>query len=63
MLAQALTFLENMFNKVIIGFAFHCIGDHDEAARQVYRALKLGSIAIATVWISMPHVEALQHAH
>ncbi|KAI1383536.1 S-adenosyl-L-methionine-dependent methyltransferase [Hypoxylon trugodes] len=63
MSAQKLTFPDNMFTKSITSFAFHCLGDHDEAAKQVYRTLKPGGVAIATVWTSMPHVRALQHAH
>ncbi|KAI0436788.1 S-adenosyl-L-methionine-dependent methyltransferase [Xylaria telfairii] len=63
MSAQEITFPDNLFTQSITSFAFHCLGDHDQAARQVYRTLKPGGIAIATVWIFMPHVAALQHAH
>ncbi|KAJ0121083.1 Ubiquinone/menaquinone biosynthesis C-methyltransferase UbiE [Diaporthe amygdali] len=63
MSAQALTFADNHFTHSFTSFAFHCLGDHDAAARQVYRTLKPGGIAIASIWIFMPHVDALQHAH
>ncbi|KAI0394489.1 S-adenosyl-L-methionine-dependent methyltransferase [Xylariaceae sp. FL0594] len=61
--AQKLTFKDNMFTKSITSFAFHCIGDRDKAARQIYRTLKPGGYAIASIWVFMPHVKALQHAH
>ncbi|KAI1402585.1 S-adenosyl-L-methionine-dependent methyltransferase [Hypoxylon fuscum] len=61
--AQALTFPDNRFTHSITSFAFHCLGDHDNAAKHVYRTLKPDGIAIATVWTYMPHVDALQHAH
>ncbi|KAI1176570.1 S-adenosyl-L-methionine-dependent methyltransferase [Nemania sp. FL0916] len=63
MSAQALTFEDNTFTQSITSFAFHCLGDHDEAARQVYRTLRPAGVAIATIWVFMPHVDALQHAH
>ncbi|KAI0867184.1 hypothetical protein GGS24DRAFT_486380 [Hypoxylon argillaceum] len=63
MSAQKLTFESNKFTQSITSFAFHCLGDHDEAARQVYRTLKPGGVAVATIWVFMPHVGALQHAH
>ncbi|KAI0147164.1 S-adenosyl-L-methionine-dependent methyltransferase [Xylariaceae sp. FL1272] len=63
MSAQDITFADDTFTQSITSFAFHCLGDHDQAARQVYRTLKPGGLAIATVWVFMPHVEALQHAH
>ncbi|KAI0508623.1 S-adenosyl-L-methionine-dependent methyltransferase [Xylaria bambusicola] len=63
MSAQEITFADATFTQSITSFAFHCLGDHDQAARQVYRTLKPGGLAVATVWIFMPHVEALQHAH
>lgn len=63
MSAQELTFLDNTFTHSFTSFAFHCLGDHDTAARQIYRTLKPGGIAVASIWVYMPHVEALQHAH
>ncbi|KAI9685545.1 MAG: hypothetical protein M1822_004403 [Bathelium mastoideum] len=33
------------------------------AARHIYRTLKPGGIAIATVWITSPRADALRHAH
>jgi SAM-dependent methyltransferase len=63
MSAQDITFPDNTFTHSITSFAFHCLGDHDQAARQVYRTLKPGGVAIATIWTFMPHVEALQYAH
>ncbi|KAF2689808.1 S-adenosyl-L-methionine-dependent methyltransferase [Lentithecium fluviatile CBS 122367] len=63
MSAQALTFPDNRFTHSFTSFAFHCLGDHDAAAKHVYRTLKPGGTAVASIWISMPHVEALQHAH
>ncbi|CAI6334311.1 unnamed protein product [Periconia digitata] len=63
MLAQELTYPDNNFTHSFTSFAFHCLGDHDAAAKQVYRTLKPDGIAVASIWISMPHVDALQHAH
>lgn len=63
MSAQELTFPDNNFTHSFTSFAFHCLGDHDTAAKQVYRTLQPGGIAIASIWTSMPHVGALQHAH
>ncbi|KAI0817171.1 S-adenosyl-L-methionine-dependent methyltransferase [Xylaria sp. FL0064] len=63
MSAQEITFPDSTFTQSITSFAFHCLGDHNQAARQIYRTLKPGGVAIATIWIFMPHVEALQHAH
>ncbi|KAF2179225.1 S-adenosyl-L-methionine-dependent methyltransferase [Zopfia rhizophila CBS 207.26] len=61
--AQELTFPDNYFTHSFTNFAFHCLGDHDIAAKQVHRTLKPGGTAIASIWIYMPHVDALQHAH
>ncbi|KAI4597535.1 hypothetical protein KJ359_004237 [Pestalotiopsis sp. 9143b] len=61
--AQDITFLDNYFDYSFTNFAFHCLGDHDAAARQVYRTLKPGGVAVASIWVYMPHVDALQHAH
>lgn len=61
--AQELTFPDDNFTHSFNSFAFHCLGDHDAAARQVYRTLKPGGTAIASIWVSMPHVDALQQAH
>lgn len=33
------------------------------AAREVYRTLKPGGVAVATVWTDMSHADALHHAH
>ncbi|KAI1130288.1 S-adenosyl-L-methionine-dependent methyltransferase [Nemania abortiva] len=63
MSAQNLGFPDNKFTKSITGFAFHCVGDHDKAAIEVYRTLKPGGFAVATIWTFMPHIKALQHAH
>ncbi|KUI66541.1 Ubiquinone/menaquinone biosynthesis C-methyltransferase UbiE [Cytospora mali] len=63
MSAQELDFPDNKFTHSFTSFAFHCLGDHDAAAKQVYRTLKPGGTAIASIWIFMPHVDALQHAH
>lgn len=63
MSAQELTFPENHFTHSITSFAFHCLGDQEKAAKAIYRTLKPGGLAVASVWIYMPHVEALQHAH
>ncbi|KAF1950201.1 S-adenosyl-L-methionine-dependent methyltransferase [Byssothecium circinans] len=63
MSATELTFPDNKFTHSFTSFAFHCLGDHDTAAKQVYRTLKPGGIAVASIWIYMPHVDALQHAH
>lgn len=57
--AQALTFQDNKFTQSITSFAFHCLGDHDEAARQIYRTLHPAGVAIATIWVFMPYVDAL----
>lgn len=62
--AQQLDFPDSTFTHSFTSFAFHCLGDHDAAAAaQVHRTLKPGGTAIASVWTSMPHVDALQHAH
>jgi ubiquinone/menaquinone biosynthesis C-methylase UbiE len=63
MSAQELTYPDNSFTYSFTSFAFHCLGDHDTAAKQVYRTLKPGGTAVASIWIYMPHVDALQHAH
>lgn len=63
MSAQELTFPNDNFTHSFNSFAFHCLGDHDAAARQVYRTLKPGGTAVASIWVSMPHVDALQRAH
>lgn len=63
MSAQDNTFADDTFTQSITSFAFHCLGDHDEAARQVYRTMKLGGLATATIWIFMAQVEAPEHAH
>ncbi|KAH8773527.1 S-adenosyl-L-methionine-dependent methyltransferase [Diaporthe sp. PMI_573] len=61
--AQKLTFPDENFNLSFTNFAFHCLGDHDSAAAQIYRSLKPGGSAMASIWTFMPHVDALQHAH
>lgn len=61
--AQEINFPDNRFDYSFTNFAFHCLGDHDAAARQVYRTLKPGGVAVASIWVYMPHVDALQHAH
>lgn len=63
MSAQELTFPDDNFTHSFSSFAFHCLGDNDAAARQVYRTLKSGGTAVASIWVSMPHVDALQLAH
>ncbi|KAI3334031.1 S-adenosyl-L-methionine-dependent methyltransferase [Ustulina deusta] len=63
MSAQGLTFDNDLFTQSITSFAFHCLGDHDEAARRIHRTLKPGGVAVATIWVFMPHVGALQRAH
>lgn len=63
MSAQDLSFPDNKFTHSIASFAFHCIGDSETAAKETYRTLKPGGTAVASIWISMPHVNALQHAH
>ena len=62
MSAQELTFPADRFNYSFTSFAFHCLGDHNTAAKQVYRTLKPGGTAVASVWVYMPHADALQHA-
>jgi hypothetical protein len=63
MSAQELTFPNERFTHSFTAFAFHCIGDHDLAAKQIYRTIKTGGTAVVSVWVYMPHVAALQHAH
>jgi SAM-dependent methyltransferase len=63
MSAQELTFPAETFTHSFNSFAFHCIGDSQTAAEQIYRTLKPDGIAIASIWIYTPHVDALQHAH
>lgn len=63
MSAHDLTFPDDNFTHSFTSFAFHCLGDHDAADKQVYLTLKPGGTAVASVWISMPHVDALQRAH
>lgn len=63
MSAQKLDVPDNLFMHSFTSFAFHCLGDHDAAAKQVYRTLQPGGTAIAAICIFMPHVDALQHAH
>ncbi|KAI1876649.1 hypothetical protein JX265_004175 [Neoarthrinium moseri] len=61
--AQKLSFPDGRFTHSFTSFAFHCLGDHDAAAKEVYRTLKPGGLAVASIWVYMPHVDALQHAH
>ncbi|KAI0384004.1 S-adenosyl-L-methionine-dependent methyltransferase [Hypomontagnella monticulosa] len=61
--AQKLNFPDDRFTHSFTSFAFHCLGDHDSASREVYRTLKPGGTAIASIWVYMPHVDALHHAH
>ncbi|KAL1604131.1 hypothetical protein SLS60_005724 [Paraconiothyrium brasiliense] len=63
MSAQELTFPDANFTHSFTAFAFHCIGDHGTAAKQIYRTVKPGGTAVASVWVYMPHVAAMQHAH
>jgi SAM-dependent methyltransferase len=63
MSAQELTFPDAHFTHSFTAFAFHCIGDHETAAKQIYRTVKPGGTAVASVWVYMPHVAAMQHAH
>lgn len=56
MSAQKLEFSDKKFTHSFTSFAFHCLGDHDTAAKEVYRTLKPGGTAIASIWISMPSV-------
>ncbi|KAI0190150.1 hypothetical protein EV127DRAFT_92723 [Xylaria flabelliformis] len=58
MSARELTFEDNLCTESITSFAFPCIGDHDEVARQKHRTLKPGGVAVATIWVFMPHVDA-----
>ncbi|KAI0470481.1 hypothetical protein GGR56DRAFT_660544 [Xylariaceae sp. FL0804] len=55
--------MKNRFTHFFTSFAFHCLEDHDKAAREVYRALKPDGVAVASIWIYMPYVNALQYAH
>lgn len=63
MRAQDLKFEDSKFTHSLTSLAFHCLGDQVAAARQVYRTLQPGGVAVATVWTDMPHVAALHHAH
>lgn len=56
MSAQKLEFPDNKFTHSFTSFAFHCLGDHDAAAKEVYRTLQPGGTAVASIWISMPSV-------
>lgn len=61
--AQELTFPDNNFTHSYTSFAFNCIGGADAAAKEIYRTLKPGGVAIASIWTHMPHLDALQKAH
>ncbi|ROV92797.1 hypothetical protein VMCG_09092 [Cytospora schulzeri] len=61
--AQNLDFPGNKFTHSFTVFAFHCLGDLDTTAKQVYRTLKTGRTAAVSISIPMPHVDALHHAH
>jgi hypothetical protein len=61
--AQSLAFPDNHFTHSFTNFAFHSLDDNDGAAKQVYRTLRLGGIAAATIWVDMPHANALEYAH
>lgn len=61
--AQQLGFPDGHFTHSLNSFAFHCLGDAVAAAGEMYRTLRPGGTAVASVWTSMPHVDALQHAH
>ncbi|KAM0811465.1 putative S-adenosyl-L-methionine-dependent methyltransferase [Seiridium cardinale] len=63
MSAQELTFPDSKFTHSFTNFTFHCLGDHDTAAKQIYRTLKPGGAAVTSIWVYMPHTETLQHAH
>ncbi|KAM0548094.1 hypothetical protein ACHAPJ_010152 [Fusarium lateritium] len=61
--AKHLGFPDNRFSHSFTFFALHCIGDATAAAKEVYRTLKVGGVAATSVWVSMPHSDAIKHAH
>lgn len=60
---EDITFPDNYFDYSFNNFVFHRFGNDDAAARQVFRTLKPGGVAAASIWVYIPHVNALQHAH
>ena len=50
MTSQQLSFQDAYFTHSFTNFAFHCLGDGDKAAAEVYRTLKPGGTAAATIW-------------
>jgi ubiquinone/menaquinone biosynthesis C-methylase UbiE len=62
MSAQAFTFQDNYFTRSFTNFALHCLDGNNGAANQIYRTLKPGGIAIATIWTNIPHANELEYA-
>jgi hypothetical protein len=61
--AQSFTSPGKHFAHSSTKFAFHCLGDSGGAAKRVYRTLRPGGIAVSTIWVDMPHTNALEYVH
>ncbi|KAF4340133.1 toxD [Fusarium beomiforme] len=61
--ARSLNFPDNHFTHSFNNFAFHSVEVARPSMKEVYRTLKPGGIAIVSAWNSMPHTDALKHAH
>ncbi|TGO07390.1 hypothetical protein BTUL_0284g00050 [Botrytis tulipae] len=61
---QSLTFPDHYFTHLFSNFfTSHLNDNHDPAAKQVYRTLKSGGIAIVSRWAAMAHGEPIKRAH
>ncbi|KAF9771881.1 hypothetical protein IL306_010442 [Fusarium sp. DS 682] len=61
--ARSLDFPDNHFTHSFNNIAFHSMDVAGPGMKEVYRTLKPGGIAMVSAWNSMPHTDALKHAH
>lgn len=60
---QKLGFPDGHFTHSLNNFAFNSMLDNDATAAEVYRTLRPGGTAVATMCTCMPNTNALKHAH
>ncbi|KAF2738917.1 S-adenosyl-L-methionine-dependent methyltransferase [Polyplosphaeria fusca] len=61
--ARKLDFPDATFSHSFTAFAFHCMPGADEAAREIFRTVVPGGVAVVSTWTELPHVAAFQAAH
>ncbi|KAM5385742.1 hypothetical protein ACJZ2D_000941 [Fusarium nematophilum] len=61
--AKCLKFPDDRFTHSFNSLALHCMGDASPATTEVHRTLKTNGVAIDSIWVDMPLVDALKHAH